>query len=112
VLEAMASGLPVVATDIGGNPELVAAGLTGWLTPPGDELAMAERTVSLLADEAMRARFGAAARSRVVKQFSADDYIARTGALLEEVAYSVVKPRAPAVRPWYGASRTTLPAAT
>jgi glycosyltransferase involved in cell wall biosynthesis len=111
VLEAMATALPVVATDIGGNPELVAAGVTGWLTPPGDEVAMANRTLSLLADDALRARFGAAARARVVTEFSMDDYVARTGALLKEVAYSTAKPRAPALRPLYGA-RASVPATT
>jgi glycosyltransferase involved in cell wall biosynthesis len=112
VLEAMASGVPVVATDIGGNPELVASGVTGWLTPPGDEVSMAERTLSLLADEAMRARFGAAARTRVVQHFSVDDYVARTGALLNEVAYSAMKPRSPVVQPLYGAARGSVPATT
>jgi len=112
VLEAMASGLPVVATDIGGNPELVAAGITGWLTLPGDEVAMAERTLSLLSDRALRERFGAAARARAVKEFSVRDYVTRTASLLNEVARSAVKPRAPAVRPLYGDARGSVPTTT
>ncbi len=112
ILEAMASGLPVVATDVGGNPELVLSGVTGWLTPPGDEVAMAESTLSLLADPVLRHRVGAAARERVVRSFSMHDYVERTGKLLTEVAQSAAKPRASTIRPIYDAARTSVPANT
>ena len=112
ILEAMASGLPVIATDVGGNPELVLAGSTGWLTPPGDEVTMAESTLALLGDAALRERFGAAARDRVQSSFSADDYVTRSGKLLIEVAHSAAKSRASPVRPLYDAARASVPAST
>jgi glycosyltransferase involved in cell wall biosynthesis len=69
-LEAMASGLPVVATDVGGIPELVAHGTTGWLVPPRDPPSMAARLTRLLRSSEERHRMGAAARERARLQFS------------------------------------------
>ena len=93
VLEAMACGVPVIATHVGGVPELVASGTTGWLTPPGDEAQMAARTVELLqAPETLR-RFGAAARERARTRFSLDEQVERTGALLQALAREAPKPR-------------------
>ena len=112
ILEAMASGLPVVATDVGGNPELVLSGVTGTLVGPGDEVAMAESTLALLTDPVLRQRFGLAARERVVTTFSLQDYVERTGKLLNEVAYSATRPRASAIRPLYDAARASVPANT
>ena len=69
VLEAMAAGLPVVASAVGGVPELVADGATGLLVPPGDPGALAAALDRLLADPALRRRLGAAARERVRTRF-------------------------------------------
>ena len=102
ILEAMASGVPVVATDVGGSPELVASGVTGWLTSSGEEVPMAERTLALLRDEPLRRRFGTAARARAVREFQLDDCVQRTAALLHDVARTSVKPRGTAVRPLRG----------
>ncbi len=63
VLEAMASGLPVVAADQGGSAALVQHGETGFLVPAHDAAAFHERTYQLLADAALRHRMGAAARA-------------------------------------------------
>jgi glycosyltransferase involved in cell wall biosynthesis len=70
VLEAMASGLPVIATDTGGNGELVDAGRTGVLVPPGDTAALADAIRAYVADPELRVRHGKQARERAVEQFS------------------------------------------
>ncbi len=63
-LEAMACGRPLVASRVGGLPDMVAEGETGILVPPSDEVALARATVELMADDARRERYGAAARER------------------------------------------------
>ena len=70
VLEAMATGLPVVATATGGNVELVAPGESGALVPPCDPAALAAAIISYATDPALRARQGRAARARAEQQFS------------------------------------------
>src|SRR5437764_7455635 len=62
VMEAMASGLPVVACKVGGIPDLVAHGVTGWLADEGDYEALATRVVDLLEDDDLRIAAGTAAR--------------------------------------------------
>jgi glycosyltransferase involved in cell wall biosynthesis len=69
-LEAMAAGLPVVASAVGGLTELVEDGKTGWLTPPADPKALATKLVSLLLNPRERQEMGDAARARAGK-FSA-----------------------------------------
>lgn len=63
ILEAMAAGLPVVASDIGGIPELVEEGVTGALFPPGDRHALAAHLVRILSDAHLRSRMSVAARA-------------------------------------------------
>jgi len=75
VLEAMATGLPVLATAVGGNPELVSAGRTGLLVPPGDIEAMAQG-LSAWASKPENARaLGHAGRDRVLRRFSLQSMI-------------------------------------
>ncbi len=69
ILEAMATGLPVVATDVGAVRELVVDGATGYVVAPLDEAALAERIGRLVADPALRARLGAAGRERFAGHF-------------------------------------------
>ena len=69
ILEAMAAGLPVVASSVGGVPELVVEGETGLLVPPGDPHALAAAMERLLDDPALRRRLGAAGRTRVSEHF-------------------------------------------
>lgn len=70
VLEAMAAGVPVVATAVGGVPELVVEGETGLLVPPGDGSALAQAIERLLDDADLRRRLGEAGRRRVETTFS------------------------------------------
>jgi len=71
VLEAMAQGVPVVATAVGGTPELVIDGTTGVLVGPGDVDTLARALADLLADPERARRMGAAGRERVRTTFSA-----------------------------------------
>ena len=64
VLEAMAAGLPIVASAVGGIPELIDDNSNGLLVPAGDSEALAERLCRLMADEPLAARLGAAARAK------------------------------------------------
>jgi len=70
ILEAMASGLPVVATKMGGNPELVREGESGVLVPPSEPIAMANAVRLYLENPKKRDNDGAAGRRRVGTQFS------------------------------------------
>lgn len=70
ILEAMATGLPVIATCVGGNPELVLEGETGCLVPAADVEAMAQCIARLHADRASAWRLGDGGRRRVLTQFS------------------------------------------
>lgn len=70
ILEMMASGLPMIATDVGGNRSLVASGATGLLVPARAPGRLAEAMLALAADPALRHRMGEAARQRVEREFS------------------------------------------
>lgn len=71
-LELMARGIPVAASDLGGLPELVRDGETGWLFPPGDAPALAERIDRLWTDGELRSRLGARAREFVLGRAAAE----------------------------------------
>jgi len=86
ILEAMACGIPVVATRVGGNPELVQDGATGWLFTPREVAALTERLADFAARPEMRNAFGAAARERVVSEFSLQGMIANYQNLYLEMA--------------------------
>lgn len=86
VMEAMAGALPVVATDVGGTPELVEEGKTGYLVPPNDSEALRialEKVLSLSEEE--RLQWGQAGRRRVEKSFSADRMAAGYEAIYREL---------------------------
>ena len=79
IIEAMACGTPVVASDVGGIPELVVEGETGVLFPVGHPGALADAVATLLGDDARRRAMGAAAARRVLDRFTlelmADAYL-------------------------------------
>ncbi len=77
VLEAMATGLPVVSTDVDGMPEAVTGGRTGLLVPPCHPGAMADALSELASDGRTREELGRAARERAVAQFDLQPQIQR-----------------------------------
>lgn len=79
--EAMASGLPVVATAVGGTPDMVEQGVTGDLVPPDDEAGMADAIWSIFCSTDRAMVFGRAARGRALARFGLDDMVARYGQL-------------------------------
>ena len=87
ILEAMATALPVIATDVGGNPELVIDGLTGYLVPKQDPIAMADVFKRYLDKPALLAVHGQAGRERCVSTFSLNrmitDYVSIYDNLLD-----------------------------
>jgi glycosyltransferase involved in cell wall biosynthesis len=85
-LEAFAHGVPVVASAVGGLPEIVSHGRNGYLVTPGDTASMVDHVVSLLGDRALRMRLGANAREDVERTFSLPARRAALSALYDEVA--------------------------
>ena len=85
VLEAMAAGLPVVATAVGGTPEVVVNDVTGLLIPPRDPQALADAIHRLLRDPELRQRMGQAGRARVAEHFSVEQMVRKTETLYEHL---------------------------
>jgi glycosyltransferase involved in cell wall biosynthesis len=87
VIEAMAAGLPVVATDVGGIRDTVVDGVTGLLVTPGDPQELAAAINRLLTDEALAKAMGRAGRARVRDHFSwdrrADEWVTAYQSLLQ-----------------------------
>jgi glycosyltransferase involved in cell wall biosynthesis len=86
VLEAMAAGRAVVATDVGSVRDLVVEGETGLVVPRGEPAALARSMATLLRDDARRAKMGAAGRARVRERYPLDKCVADTEAFLRKVA--------------------------
>lgn len=85
LLEAMARGLPAVATATGANTEVIRDGIDGFLVPPADPVALAGRLEGLIADPARAAALGRAGRDRVLQEFSAERMCRKLEALYREV---------------------------
>ncbi len=84
-LEAMGAGLPVVATNVGGVPEVVDDGVTGLLVPPGDPAGLGAAVLSLLEDADRSAQMGEAGRRRVRDEFSEARLVAATAQVYDEL---------------------------
>jgi len=84
ILEAMACGLPVVATAVGGNVELVSAGRTGLVVPSDDPLAMAQSLLHLWRNAELSKRMGAAGRVDVEQRFSLQAMVAEYQRLYDQ----------------------------
>jgi glycosyltransferase involved in cell wall biosynthesis/GT2 family glycosyltransferase len=94
IIEAMMSGLPIVATTVGGVPEAVAEGETGLLVPPQEPGALARALERLLGDAALRRRMGAAGRQRALREYVVDRMLRQTAALYARVLEGARRPLA------------------
>jgi glycosyltransferase involved in cell wall biosynthesis len=83
ILEAMASGLPVVSTAVGGIPDLVQDGVSGALVPPGDAQRLAEALATYVLDAERTRLHGAAGRARIEQQYSVSAMLAHYVALYD-----------------------------
>lgn len=86
ILEAMAVGLPVVATNVGGVSDVVEHGYSGFLVPPGDVAALAERMAQLAEHRSLAERLGAGARAAVADKFSLERMVEQVEAVYREAA--------------------------
>jgi glycosyltransferase involved in cell wall biosynthesis len=86
LLEAMANCKPVVTTSVNGCVEIVEDGVTGFLVPPKDPVAWAERVITLLSNQALAAAFGQQGRQRVQEKFSIQKMIHQLDILYSQMA--------------------------
>ncbi len=87
ILEAMASGLPVIASDVGGNPELVEEGVTGLLFPSGESEALTEALARLVEDPFLRSQMSRSAVRRIERDFDWDRTVAEYLGVYDELLY-------------------------
>ena len=99
LLEAMASSLPVVATAVGGIPDLVEQGVSGSLAPARDPQALAGAIAPYVLDRALAQRHGAAGRARIEQQYSMQAMLAAYVALYDELCQTKTTPRNKAITP-------------
>jgi glycosyltransferase involved in cell wall biosynthesis len=78
IMEAMGSGLPVVATDVGGNSELVINGETGFLCPSTDDMAFAEKVIRLIDNKKEAEEMGKNGKKRILNEFGVEKMIRET----------------------------------
>ena len=84
LVEAMGAGRAVVATSVGGNPEVVTSGQTGLLVPPADPAALADALAGLAAQPDRRAALGEAAAADARSRFSIEEHVAQLAALYRQ----------------------------
>jgi glycosyltransferase involved in cell wall biosynthesis len=85
-LEAMATGVPLVASDVGALRELVEDGATGFLVRSGDSEALASKLKDLLTDEGLRSRMSRQSRKTAERAFRLEDSVAASAALIRRLA--------------------------
>ena len=81
----MAAGVPVVATEVGGVPEIMQDGVTGLIVPPQQPRRMAEGLARLLRDESLRRTLGKAGRDHVTRKFTPESYVSSLAEFYEQV---------------------------
>lgn len=91
-LEAMACHVPVIATSVGGLPEVVVHGETGFLYPVGDVDSMADAAIRVLQDDELRGRLARAARRRALEHFDQDRVVGRYREIYQRVMAGVARP--------------------
>ena len=94
ILEAMASGLPVVATDVGGNSEVVISGETGFLVPAGSPDELARAMMALIKSPTLRREMGQAGRNRVEAEFDLKKVVSQYEDLYDRLYDRNVRKRA------------------
>ena len=85
ILEAMAAGIPVVATDIAGNRDLVVPNETGLLVAAGDRADFARQTLRILSEEGLKQQLGTAGRARIAAEFSIEKMVSRHAELYQRL---------------------------
>lgn len=85
VLESMAACRPVVATAVGGTPEIIEDGVSGFLVPPGDPMRIAERVGRLLKDPSLARKVGERGRQKVEREFTLERMVAQFRALYRDL---------------------------
>jgi glycosyltransferase involved in cell wall biosynthesis len=85
ILEAMSASLPIISTPVGGIPEVVRDGHNGYLVPPGDIPALAEKIILLVNNPALRDAFGQRSRAIIDQELDAKPYVQRLAKLYEAI---------------------------
>ena len=85
LLEALSTGLPVIATSVGGTSDVIRHEVDGYLIPPDDRQAIKQGLLRLLSDETLRARLGRSGRNRVLSDYSLESVAERLGHLYEKL---------------------------
>ena len=94
ILESMAAGIPMVATNVGGNPELVKDGVTGVLVRPGDETKLVDALAHLVRDPIGRSQYAGRSREFARTHFHMDEVVLRFEKLYLELSEGELKRRA------------------